>query len=520
MKSNLLCICAVVGCVVVGCSDDESLMTENVECEIIEDVGIRELLSTLESTQGIYVTENTLTYEDAHATNDVHNVHYFGSGTDEVVDKSLYQAAYENGHYFFVSERNVDELSEILEDDFSVDITITPKSSNVDTFGFHVESTPLNFPEDPYDATDNEWDGIIFEHDSTLVGVDVVEVIPESDHYLLFNKNMEMMVAVPIYNHIPHMTVEAMADAIYKYQDDAPESRATTLPASDPVLFTWTREYNYSMAGKTIHTNSQTITAAYSVSGCYSYSANRDYYMLQQEVTTYNAQLATYRGKVKDFYNGKDFYVYAGYASDLDMIATLGDAYWNLENPDNNKYHLIQTSPQTTTGSASVTTGISYNIGGEVGLSTSGPSAGLSSGITFSDSRTMNIPDVEVSNYCFSGNDGKRNDARYTHWKFEIADPYSHSDYFNTGHCRWQIDDVVKIGKTTATYMASHIWAVDDPKNNFDPKITVTVNSYCGMAAGCQDWLGRYEWFDNIKYLGGGNVVYAYIIRFPTPKRD
>lgn len=519
MKIKQLSMLIIAGCVMVGCSDDDSFTPENVECEIIEDVGIKELLSILESTPDIYVTENTLTYEDAHATNDVHNVHYFGSGTNEVIDKNLYKAAYENGHYFFVSERNVNELREILGEEFSVDITIDPKVNEADFYGLHVESTPLNFPESPYDATDEEWDGIMFEHDSTFVDIDVVEEIPESDHYMLFNKNMEMFVAVPIYNHIPHLTVEAMVDAIYKYQDDTPKSRAGTVPASEPVLFTWTGNYNYVMGGKTIHTNSQTITAAYTMSGCYSYSTNRDYYMLQQEVTTYNAQLNTFRGKVKHFYKGDDYYVYAGYASSIEMIAALGDVHWALKNPNNNKYHLIQSSPQTTIGSASVTTGVSYNIGGNVGLTTSGPEAGLSAGATFSDSRTMNIPDVAVSNYCFSGSDGKKDDARYTHWRFDIADPYGHSDYMNTGHLRWQIEDVVKIGSTTATYCASHIWAVDDPKNNFTPRFAVCVKAYCGMTAGRQNWLGYQRWFDNIEFMGD-NVIRAYYIGLDTPKRD
>lgn len=117
--------------------------------ENIADTEIHELLIMLEASHAVYVKELTLTEEDANATNDVHKVHYLGSGTDNIIDKNLYKTAYNNGHFFICSERNIKELCEILDCELSVDITDDPMHYDVDNHATVCESYPINMPENP-----------------------------------------------------------------------------------------------------------------------------------------------------------------------------------------------------------------------------------------------------------------------------------------------------------------------------------------------------------------------------------
>lgn len=505
--------------IAVGCSDDDNIenaTSEVIKSNVVEDINITELLTMLEGTPNIYVTETTLTEADANATNDVHNVHYFGTGTDVEIDKALYRKAFENGHYFLVSDRNLKALNEILGHEPSVEVLDISDYEDNRVKNTFISSIPLNRPESLMELTDEELENI--EYDSDTTHIEVTVDIPDSDHFLLFNRNMEMVIAIPVDGHLPQLTIEAMKDAIYKHQDDIPQTRASgmNLLASEPKLFSWEANFNYVVDGKTIHANKQRITASYIINSCYSYDSNRDYYMVQQEVTMYNAQLQTFKKKIEDLDGKHDFYVYAGFSHGAFLKAVLGvNNYYDLGTPDNSKFHLLQTSPATTTGSTTVQTGISYSIGGSIGLSSSGPSAEISGGVTFEDSRTMTIPDVSVKNVCGSAADGKVDDDRYTEWQFEIAWPYGHGDYWNTGHCRWQIDDVAGIGKTTAVYKASHLWAVDNPKENFKRIIGVGIEAKGGWKAGRKTWDSSWE-----EWWGLSSSTVWYTIKLDDLKRD
>jgi len=53
-------------------------------------------------------------------------------------------------------------------------------------------------------------------------------------------------------------------------------------------------------------------------------------------------------------------------------------------------------SPQTSTGSTSYSSGVSISMGGNIGISASGPSGGISGSVSFSESTTRSIPDVSI----------------------------------------------------------------------------------------------------------------------------
>lgn len=521
-----------------SCSDDEDIFVaqeaaeskDEIECEVVDDTEIHELLSMLEASHAIYVTETTLTEEDANATNDVHNVHYFGTGTDAVIDREIYRTAYKNGHYFICSERNIDELCEILDCEMPVDITEDPMHYDIEEQGVIVESSPVNIPENPENLTDEEWDKLEYEYDTTYVDVDIEKGHHECVYYMLFNENMQMVIALPVHEHVPQLTLETVLEAIYKYQDDVPEHRSmTSLPPSSPISFSWQEKYNFE-SDETGNNYScvQRVTVSFVVNGCYSFDNDADYYTVETTVTICNAQLKPFKSKVKNFKGWDDYYVYAGFSKGVEIKMMLDDDLpeildknqtvilpWDPKDPNKN-VALIQSSPQTTIGSTSVTTGFSWEIGGEVGFimtgKTPGGSASFNGGATFSESRTMSIPDVMVENYCVSDIDGKTDNQRLAVWAFEIADPYSHRHYMNTSNCRWAIEDVVPIGKTTATYMTSHLWEVKKPKETLskEPKITAVIKSKCGISAGRCDWLRRCKTYKCVRYGDHAGVPLSF----------
>lgn len=499
--------------VLSACNDDDILNDVAPETNdvTVSDPNIVGLLTMLDNCNSVDVTMSPFGADEANRSNDIHNVHYFDGNCN--VDKQSYQQAYENGHFFIVSTDNVNALNDILDRTSSVEISDKESFSEIAISEVMTDSVSDDVQSRCANAVEIMCD--------TIATDECVVSVPESAFYQLFNKNMEMVVAIPFDDLASHQTLEAVLDAIYTYQNAPILSRATdgVQLASDPILYTWTYKYKYYSNGKKFYENSQTISASYIITGCYSYDRNRDYYMLQQEVMMYNAGLDTFKKTIKDFYKGRDYYVYAGFSRGAYLKAVLGaSSDSKLGKADNNKYHLIQTSPATSQNSTTVTTGINYSISGNIGITASkspGVSGGVSGGVTFVDTRTTTIPDVSVKNVCGTGDDGKFNDVRYTEWQFNIAEPYSHSDYFEKSHCRWTVDDVANIGKTTATYIASHIWAVDNPKKDFNPIVGIGVTGRTGYSAGCQTWYGH--WYTTKSTSSVRNWV---TIRLQTPYRD
>jgi hypothetical protein len=60
-----------------------------------------------------------------------------------------------------------------------------------------------------------------------------------------------------------------------------------------------------------------------------------------------------------------------------------------------------------------VTSGVSFNIGGEVSVSKEGPAATISGGVEISNSRTINVQDCEITNK--SNNRGNN-----AHWVYDF----------------------------------------------------------------------------------------------------
>jgi len=84
---------------------------------------------------------------------------------------------------------------------------------------------------------------------------------------------------------------------------------------------------------------------------------------------------------------------------------------------DVSKIELIETSPSTTIGSTSYTTGITTTLGGSVGFSGSGPSFSVNASVSLNNSTTKSISDLQIENVSMLDMTPAINSA----WRFIVA---------------------------------------------------------------------------------------------------
>ncbi|MDR1758784.1 MAG: hypothetical protein LBR51_07545 [Bacteroidales bacterium] len=249
----------------------------------------------------------------------------------------------------------------------------------------------------------------------------------------------------------------------------------------------------------------------FTITPVYSYNEKTDYYLVEQEVITYNGDL---QWQKRDFkYEGSGC---------IGSFGSGGGIYTNnyllingnrcpTTTQDGHNLHVTQMSPQTTTGSTSFTTGSTVSIGGNIGGSATGPSGGFTGGYTLTSTHTTNIPDVTVKNLSNWDSDA------LCCWDYHIAYPYIHSDYTNTKDHRMQIDNPVALATTTASFYNSWIWVVEN-QDQTPATVGLYTVTWPGLNAvwGYQNWVGSQHWWTN----RFSPSVYTHTITFTAPKRD
>ena len=176
----------------------------------------------------------------------------------------------------------------------------------------------------------------------------------------------------------------------------------------------------------------------YWITPLHSFSQKLDYYVVHMEIQGSNNNL--YFGHWK---SGKTYYC-GYYLSQVIAQADLKDDGYDAPAGA----MLERTSPETTNNTSTVTTGLSLNIGGEVGLSTSGPAASASGGVSYSESFTSSMPDISITNQCMSDRTGLQalwvydfsNPRPKTNWLGDIngfSDPSASSINTVTFHTMW-----------------------------------------------------------------------------------
>lgn len=91
---------------------------------------------------------------------------------------------------------------------------------------------------------------------------------------------------------------------------------------------------------------------------------------------------------------------------------------WFDYNNKNSTIHLMNSSPATTTGSSSTTSGFSWNLGGNIGVTPAGPSMAISGGISFSSSESVVVTDCTVTN-----KSAPSNDKSNAYWNYSFPRP-------------------------------------------------------------------------------------------------
>ncbi|MDI9389191.1 MAG: BACON domain-containing protein [Synergistota bacterium] len=146
----------------------------------------------------------------------------------------------------------------------------------------------------------------------------------------------------------------------------------------------------------------------YYIYSCHSYNAadgvDYDWFVVQQRAML-NPQNNYAKKDAHDEYLAK----VTGYMVHYDFENTLDDI---------NGVQLVNTSPASTSGSTSVTSGFSWSLGGDVGVSGSSPSMNLSGSVTYSSSETVEIADCTVTN-----SSAPSEAKTKAEWRYEFSRP-------------------------------------------------------------------------------------------------
>lgn len=127
-----------------------------------------------------------------------------------------------------------------------------------------------------------------------------------------------------------------------------------------------------------------------------------DIYMVRQSVTVDNAGLhcgpsdkyyfwSYSKSEAKALFGRDDYMAYGPYMKGFTAKTGIkkGDSSSDISNG-----YFRDVQPSTMTGSTSFSSGFNWNIGGQLGLGTTGVNGAVSGGVTFTESYTTNIPDL------------------------------------------------------------------------------------------------------------------------------
>lgn len=196
---------------------------------------------------------------------------------------------------------------------------------------------------------------------------------------------------------------------------------------------------------------SGSYTIIYTITPLYSFSHHADYYAVHQEIIGSNSAMNLGNWKDGEYYYG----FYLGKITNDHQLLTRSDT-----TPSST---VIQTtSPATTQNARQESVGMSFNIGGEVGLNTSGPSAGISGGISYSESYTVTMPDVSINNQCKS--DGSHINAR---WEYNVADPAPKRNFWGD---ITRFENAPSVATNTIDVHNTWLWVITNPSDRYKMK--------------------------------------------------
>lgn len=203
-----------------------------------------------------------------------------------------------------------------------------------------------------------------------------------------------------------------------------------------------------------------TARVQYDIWGVNDLDKHADYYLVKQRIDSYNDQLNCGPEDKAYFYERrwgqiKKALCYGGYMKNINTNSYIENA---------NNYTLMDSKPATTNGSTSYSSGFSWNLGGNVGLTTQPAfSLGLSGGVSFNSSTTTSVSDLTVNSHC---------DGRNAKWSFEAQSARNTSSTFKSYHSL-----VANCQKHTCSVETSWIWKVPDATGTYNLKGDVDIET-------------------------------------------
>ena len=173
---------------------------------------------------------------------------------------------------------------------------------------------------------------------------------------------------------------------------------------------------------------------------------------------------------------------------------------------------LIQSSPDTTTGQRTATSSTAYSISGSVSYSDKGGQAGVTGGMTISNSLSISIPDLSVYNKSVD-------QVNNAHWEFVIPKVTGKDD-----GCLNDLNSVVPIARNTFQPMNQWIWRADASSRNKAHAFRVSsmfavelVNTYIGQCNifGCNCDVVHQKYSPYPKGTTSG-----FVVPFPPTERS
>jgi len=201
---------------------------------------------------------------------------------------------------------------------------------------------------------------------------------------------------------------------------------------------------------KDVKGHSVPITVNYFIHGAYSFDKDADYYMIEQEISIGNS--AIWRGTG----DGEKGWCMTCFNYDAHIENSSGKKLTRGEG-----VYVLNHSPNTTTGSQTVTTTSSFSLGGNVGVGASGTgpsfSGVISGGVSWGVNHTSSLPDVSVINLVTDRGEVQNN----VHWTYNIQynDPY-----YPHWYSKASFGYTPEISKSTFHTYNAWIWQINNPK--------------------------------------------------------
>ena len=186
----------------------------------------------------------------------------------------------------------------------------------------------------------------------------------------------------------------------------------------------------------------QTFTIRYTLYSCHSFTNNMDYYFVTQSAQLNPSVLWKWIEKGHVSYPNIYLPEQEGH-----MRRYLFENYWG-ETPEG--VPLDSSSPQNANNVSTVTSGVSWNLGGSLGFNAQGPTGSLSTGATFSNSQSFSVSDCSINNMSGSGS------KDMAKWEYTFANPANGStDFYYT-----ELKDAPLLSRSNFQPVNQWVWTV------------------------------------------------------------